>query len=47
MTIPPLGIVKNITQVGIVVNDLDKALRGYADKLGVGPGACPHMRRRA
>ncbi|MFC7689485.1 VOC family protein [Paeniroseomonas aquatica] len=30
-------LVQNITQVGIVVRDLDKALDQYANRLGVGP----------
>jgi methylmalonyl-CoA/ethylmalonyl-CoA epimerase len=35
-TIRP-DFIQNIAQVGIVVRDLDLALRGYADRLGVGP----------
>ncbi|MDR5804861.1 VOC family protein [Caballeronia sp. LZ001] len=30
-------LVKRVTQVGLVVRDLDAALREYADKLGIGP----------
>ncbi len=32
-----MPLVQNITQVGIVVRDLDAALHEYADRLGVGP----------
>lgn len=37
MAVPPIGFIRNVVQVGIVVRDLDAALKGYADKLGVGP----------
>ena len=37
ITPPPLGFIRNIAQVGVVVRDLDKSLKGYADKLGIGP----------
>jgi len=32
-----LPLARNITQVGIVVRDIDKALEAYSHKLGVGP----------
>ncbi len=34
---PMIHLVKNIVQVGIVVRDLDLALKSYSGKLGVGP----------
>jgi catechol 2,3-dioxygenase-like lactoylglutathione lyase family enzyme len=39
-----MPLVQNITQVGIVVRDLDAALHEYADRLGVRGGSTP-MRR--
>jgi hypothetical protein len=35
--VPPAPLAQNITQVGIVVRDLDTALENYTNKLGVGP----------
>ena len=37
IALPPIGFIRTVVQVGIVVEDLDKALEGYAGKLGVGP----------
>lgn len=34
---PAIGFIRTIAQVGIVVRDLDKALAGYAERLGIGP----------
>lgn len=32
-----MALVRNVTQVGIVVRDLDRALADYAGRLGIGP----------